>query len=47
MNLTGKRPRGRPRPRWEKQVRKDVEKEGKTLEKLEKELWDNRDRGRR
>jgi hypothetical protein len=38
MKVKGKRLRGRPRSRWEQQVRNDViQREGKTWEEIEEE----------
>jgi hypothetical protein len=41
MEVKGKRPRGRPRSRWEQQARKEVtQKEGRTWEEIEEQkLW--------
>lgn len=40
------RGRGRPRSRWEHQVSKDItQTEGRMWKKIEKELWEDRQRG--
>jgi hypothetical protein len=39
MKLKGKFPRGRPKSRWEQQVRKDItQREGRPWEEIKKEL---------
>ena len=43
-NLTGKRPRGRPRTRWIDQIRKDIKIIGENWEEIkENRKWENRD----
>ena len=45
--LGGKRPRGQPRYKWEKQVKNNVGKIGiKWMEMMEEETWSNQDRWR-
>jgi hypothetical protein len=44
MKVKGKHPRGRPRSRWEQQVREDVtQREVRPWEEIEEmELWEDR-----